>query len=64
MQLTLDSCENGAFYGFKVFISKTSRKQVSVKWVVGRDSNFSGLVFGLLTFSGESAAEYAAISGF
>ena len=44
--------------------SKTSRKQVSVKWVVGRDSNFSGLVFGLLTFSGESAAEYAAISGF
>ena len=43
--------------------SKTSRKQVSVKWVVGRDSNFSGLVFGLLTFSGESAAEYAANSG-
>ena len=30
--------------------SKTSRKQVSVKWVVGQDSNFSGLVFGLLTF--------------
>ena len=28
-----------------------------------RDSNFSGLVFGLLTFSGESAAEYAANSG-
>ena len=27
--------------------SKTSRKQVCVKWVVGRDSNFSGLVFGL-----------------
>ena len=43
--------------------SKTSRKQVCVKWVVGRDSNFSGLVFGLLTFSGESAAEYAANSG-
>ena len=43
--------------------SKTSRKQVSVKWVVGRDSNFSGLVFGLLTFSGESAAEYEANSG-
>ena len=42
--------------------SKTSRKQVCVKWVVGRDSNFSGLVFGLLTFSGESAAEYAANS--
>ena len=30
--------------------SKTSRKQVRVKWVVGRDSNFSGLVFGLLLF--------------
>ena len=30
--------------------SKTSRKQVCVKWVVGRDSNFSGLVFGLLLF--------------
>ena len=42
--------------------SKTSRKQVCVKWVVGRDSNFSGLVFGL-TFSGESAAEYADNSG-
>ena len=37
--------------------SKTSRKQVSVKWVAGRDSNFSGLVFG------EYAAEYAANSG-
>ena len=43
--------------------SKTSRKQVSVKWVVSRDSNFSGLVFGLLTFSGKSAAECAANSG-
>ena len=42
--------------------SKTSRKQVSVKWVVGRDSTFLSC-FWTLTFSGESAAEYAANSG-
>ena len=34
--------------------SKTSRKQVCVKWVVGRDSNFSGLVFGLLQITLDS----------
>ena len=43
--------------------SKTSRKQVCVKWVVGRDSNFFWSCFWTLTFSGESAAEYADNSG-
>ena len=42
--------------------SKTSRKQVSVKWVVGRYSTFLSC-FWTLTFSGEPAAEYAANSG-
>ena len=31
--------------------STMSRKQVCVKWVVGRDSNFSGLVFQLWTLA-------------
>ena len=37
--------------------SETRRKLVSVKWVVGLDSNFFWGCFWTLTFFGESAAE-------